>query len=532
MNKNILIGGAWPYANNSLHIGHIAALLPGDVIARYHRKKGDKVLYISGTDCHGTPITLRARQEKCNPEDIARQYHAEFSDCFEKLQFTFDNYTLTCNEYHKKFVQECIKQIYDNGYIYEKEEKQDFCKHCNQFLSDREIEGVCPICGGHAKGDQCDDCLSTFDSKDLKHKTCKYCGNPVSSKSNKHLYWKLSEFQEEISEYVSSHEKFWRFNAINESRKYLCDGLRDRAITRQLEWGVDVPFKGFEDKKIYVWVDAVLGYISAGKFYCENHDIDWKQFYKEGNNVKSYFIHGKDNIPFHTIIYPALLLSLSDKYQLPKQIVSCEYLNVDDEKISKTKGNGITAKELIEEYNSDTIRYCIISQAPEYRDTNFSISLLTQLHNKKLVGEYGNFVNRNLAFLVKKFDGTIPKGTIDESVKTRILETYETVGELIEKAELKSAIQKIQELVQFANKYYDENKPWITVKEDIKAFSNTTVTCLSLILNIANLFEPFTPTSSEKVFSFFGAKENNWKYISVEPFTKLNNVSVLFERIK
>lgn len=467
MKQNIFIGGAWPYANGNLHVGHIAALLPGDVIARYYRKTGSNVLYVSGTDSHGTPITLRARKEHCNPIEIVNRYHKEFCYCFDKLQFSYDNYTLTHNQYHKKFVMSCIQKLYDNGYIYEK------------------------------------------------------CG---------HLYFKLSAFQKEIENFINLHEKVWRFNAINESKKYLHSGLQDRAITRELEWGIDVPFKGFNDKKIYVWIDAVLGYISAGQFYCKHHNLNWEEFYK-GSNVKSYFIHGKDNIPFHTIIYPALLLSLNEKYQLPNYMISSEYLNVNDEKISKSEGNGVTAKELIEKYSSDTIRYYMISQATEQKDSNFSYDMLIQLHNKKLVGEYGNFVNRNLAFLVKKFDGIIPNGFVDETVKNLILKTYDVVGTLIEKGKLKSAISTVQDLVQFANKYYDDNKPWISVKENIENFNNVTFTCLELIINIANLYEPFIPESSQKIFNFFKKHNCDWNYISIEPLTILNNVTILFDRI-
>lgn len=467
MKQNIFIGSAWPYANGELHVGHIASLLPGDVIARYYRKTGANVLYVSGTDSHGTPITVRAKEEHCNPLDIVNYYHKNFCYCFDKLQFSYDNYTLTHNDYHKNFVQFCIKKIYDNGYLYQKDE---------------------------------------------------------------HLYWKLSSFQTAIEDFINSHKDIWRFNAINESEKYLRAGLRDRVITRQLDWGIDIPIEGFDDKKVYVWIEAVLGYISAGKFYCEQHGLDWNEFYK-GENLISYFIHGKDNIPFHTIIYPALLLSLQDGYHLPDFMISSEYLNVNDEKISKSEGNGVTVKELIDKYSSDTIRYYMISQAPEQRDSNFSYDMLIQLHNKKLVGEYGNFVNRNLAFLVKKFNGIIPNSFVDKDIEAKIKDTYTITKSLIEAGKLKSAISKIQDLVQFANKYYDDNKPWILVNEDINAFYIVTFSCLELIINIANLYEPFIPESSKKVFSFFRKTDFSWEYISIEPLTHLKDVSILFDRV-
>lgn len=529
--KNIFIGGAWPYANNSLHLGHVAALLPGDIIARYFRKCGDHVLYVSGTDCHGTPITLRAKKEHINPKEIALKYHEEFKSCFERLGFSYDSYSLTCNEYHKNLVQDYIRFLYENHLVYEKTELQDYCEHCHQYLSDREVEGTCPICGGHAKGDQCDDCLATFNASELKNKVCKNCGTPVSSRQNTHLYWKLSNFQNALSSYVGSHESSWRFNSVNESRKYLEAGLPDRAITRQLDWGIDVPISGFADKKIYVWIEAVLGYISTGKKYCQEHGLNWEDFYKESPNLETYYVHGKDNIPFHTIIYPALLLSLNEGFQLPKHIVSSEFLNIDDEKISKSKGNGIAVKDILEEYPSDTIRYCLTCQGPERKDSNFTFEILEQLHNKCLVGEYGNFVNRNLAFLVKKFNSVIPSGTVDPSVECVIKSTYEKVGSLIAQAEFRSAIQEIQQLVRFSNKYYDENQPWIKVKQNISEFNDITATCISLIANIANLYEPFIPNSSAKVFSFFGITNPGWEYISVKPETTLTDVSILFSRI-
>lgn len=531
MKKNIFIGGAWPYANNSLHLGHLAALLPGDVIARYYRKAGANVLYVSGTDCHGTPITVRAQNEGVKPEDIALGYHKEFYECFAALGFSYDNYTLTHNPFHEDIVKDYIKILYDNNLLYEKAEPQDYCEHCNHFLSDREIEGKCPICGGLARGDQCEVCLTSLSANEITEKVCKKCGNPVSSRPNTHLFWRLSAFQDSISDYLEAHRDIWRFNAVNETEKYLRNGLVDRAITRQLDWGIDVPVEGFEDKKLYVWIDAVLGYISAGIQFCEENGLDWKSFYVDSEDLDTYYVHGKDNIPFHTIIFPALLLSLDTGFQLPNHIISSEFLNIGDVKIAKSAGNGIALKDLLKIYDPDTLRYCLISQAPEKKDSNFSIEILEQLHNKSLAGEYGNFVNRNLAFLVKKFDGRIPVGTIHEEVRTRIEKTYSKVGNLIEHGELRAALQYIQELVKFANKYYDSNQPWIQVKEDIVGFGNTTANCIDLIANIANLYEPFIPFSSAKVFSFFGIEHNGWNYVSVESGTILKNVEVLFNRI-
>jgi len=527
----VFIGGAWPYANNSLHVGHLAALLPGDVIARYYRKKGDEVIYVSGTDSHGTPITERAKKENVHPSQISLMYHEEFDSCFKNLDFSYDLYTKTSDDYHKKEVQKMFLDIVENGYIYSKTEDQDFCLSCNSFLSDREIEGVCPYCGGLAKGDQCDQCFRTLNAKEINDKHCITCGNKTVQKENTHLYFALSKFQEGLQKLVDKNADNWRLHAITETLKYLKDGMPDRAATRQLSWGVDTPLEGYDDKKIYVWIEAVLGYLTACKKVCEEKGINFEDFIKDSEDLKTYYVHGKDNIPFHTVIFPSLLLAMKKNIKLPDYIISSEYVNVDDEKISKSKGNGVTINDLIKDYTSDTIRYYMISNGPEKKDVNFSYEDLEQRHNKFLVGEYGNFVNRNLAFLAKKFDGVVPSGEMDEEVKDAIIKTYEMVGKNIEAGNLRVAISLIMELVQIANKYYDNERPWIQVKEDINSFNNTTYTCINLMINIANMLEPFIPTSSAKVRNMLGITETSWNYISAPQNIILNNVEVLYNRI-
>lgn len=528
----IFIGGAWPYANNSLHIGHLAALLPGDVIARYYRMKGDDVLFVSGTDAHGTPITVRAKKEKIEPSEISNRYHEEFEECFQNLNFSYDLYTKTNDEYHKKEVEKLFLKIMDNGYIYPKEELQDYCETCQNFLSDREIEGICPYCGGFAKGDQCEQCLTTLNAKELKDKKCKECGNFTTQKLNKHLYFSLSCFQKEIENLVESKKNLWRHNSLNESKKYLTMGLIDRAATRQLTWGVDTPVVGYEDKKIYVWIEAVLGYLTAGKRACEEKGLDFNDYIKQSSSLRTYYTHGKDNIPFHTIIFPALLMALKENYQLPDYIVSSEYVNMNNEKISKSKGNSITVKELIDKYKSDTIRFYMIANNPEKRDINFSYDDLEQHHNKHLVGEYGNFVNRNLAFLIKKFDGKTPLGIMNEKMDELIDKIYTGVGTAIEKGELRTAFELALSLVQASNKYYDDQKPWTQVKDSIEDFNNTTYTCLNLIANIANIMEPFMPDSSSKIKKYLNIESDEWKKIVVNKSINLQDINILFDRIE
>ena len=533
MKKNIFIGGAWPYGNYNLHIGHIAALLPGDVIARYYRANGDNVIYVSGTDSHGTPITERAKKEGKTPKEIAEYYHNQDVNTFNNYRFSYDLYTSTMTEDHEKKVQNYFKELYDNGYLYEKEEEQDYCEHCKEFLSDREIVGECPHCGGESTGDQCEVCLSSLNSSEVLNKHCKTCGNPTTLKMNKHLYFKLPAFTEQIQKLLDDNKDNWRKNAVGETQKFIDMGLIDRTATRQLEWGIPVPVEGYEDKRIYVWIEAVCGYLTAGSKVAEERGIDFDEFLGRDNpNTRSYYVHGKDNIPFHTVIYPALLCGLtSHNYQLPTHIISSNYVNLNDEKMSKSKGNLLTGDELLDMYDVDTIRYFIIANSPEQKDINFTINDLEQTHNKFLVGVLGNFINRNLSFINKKNNGLIVEGKIDEDIKELTKKTYKEAGEQLEKGELRSAISTVMDYVISGNKYYDENTPWILVKEDIEKFNDVTYTCTYMIANIKNLLSPFLPDTSEKIKNMLDLDEIKWEEEVPSGDIKIKSVDLLFQRI-
>lgn len=527
--RNILIGGAWPYANSSLHLGHLAALLPGDVLARYHRQIGDKVVYVSGTDCHGTPITIRAKKEGVTPKDIAENYHSEFSNTFKNMNFSYDLYTKTEDEYHQEKVKELFKQMYDNGYIYSKDDMQPFCPKCNKFLEDRELLLVCPSCGNITKGDMCD-CGYEPREEDFKDATCQECGEKVIFKANKNLYLALSKLQPQIQKYVDENKENWRIASQNESIKYLKEGLPDKAVTRNLNWGIDIPVEGFEDKRMYVWVEAVLGYLTAAQQVCNKYGWNWEDFWKKNNsnNSLSYMVHGKDNITFHTIILPGLLLALDDNYKLPEKMVASQYLNINQEKISKSKGNGITIDDMIEKFDVDMIRYYFIANGPEKKDSNFSIDEFIATSNSDVVNKYGNLINRTL-----KYKGLeeIPEGSMDSNIKTSIEETYKTVAELIENLEFKKASERIINLVEEGNKYYEEKQPWKQQKENINEFNNTIYTCCNLIANLANLLNPIMPSSSKKVRNLLNIESSLWKYVEVEPKIKLIGIEPLFEKI-
>lgn len=523
--RNILIGGAWPYANSSLHLGHLASLLPGDVLARYYRENGDNVLYISGTDCHGTPITQRAKKEGTTAKEIAETYNEEFSQTFKSMGFSYELYGKTEDEYHKTNVQKMIRKMYNNGYIYEKEDKQPFCERCNRFLADRELKLICPVCGLESKGDQCD-CGYIPTEDDFDSAICVECGEKVYLKKNKNLYIALSKLQPQIEQYFMQKSYNWRLNSIKETEKYLKEGLKDRAITRDLDWGVDVPIEGYEHKKMYVWIEAVLGYITMAQKFCEENGLDLENFWKN-NNSRIYMVHGKDNIIFHSIILPALLLAMDDNYQLPDIMVSSEYLNINSEKISKSKGNGITVNDMIKNYNSDTLRYFLIANGPERKDSNFSLEDYITVHNTEITNKYGNLVNRTLNF--KGID-YIPNGHMDLDIDSMIEKTYQEVSKYIEKAEFKKATSSIMKLVECGNKYYDERKPWEQKKNDLKSFNDTIYTCANLIANLSNLYEPFMPSSSEVIRKYLEIKEATWHKIIIKPNIKIENVQMIFKK--
>ncbi|MCX7708305.1 MAG: methionine--tRNA ligase [Clostridia bacterium] len=523
----ILIGGAWPYANGSLHIGHIAGLLPGDILARYFRSKGEEVCYVSGSDCHGTPIQIRARKEGVDPASIAGRYHEEFSDCFKKLGFSYDLYTKTDDPAHKNFVHDFFLELRDQGYIYKKSIEQAYCDTCHQFLPDRFVIGICPQCRSHARGDQCDQCGSLLDPILLQDRKCSVCGEAPVFKATEHFFLALSRLEAFIREYVANAEG-WRTNAINLSQRYIEEGLKDRAVTRDLDWGIDVPVFGFENKKIYVWVEAVLGYLSASYQWCRENKRDWNELWSDF--ATHYYIHGKDNIPFHTIILPALLKAYGNVH-LPDRIISSEYLTLEGRKISTSGNWAIWIPYLLEHYHPDSIRYFFIANGPEKRDTDFSWREFINSHNGELLGAFGNFVNRSLVFVQKYFDSSIPEGQCSPAIEQSLQGLYPKAGKQIEEGNFKDALEAIFSLVRTANKYFDEEQPWISIKGDLNKCKNTLFTCIQIIANLSSLLEPFIPFSAEKIRHMLNISGPTWKYHSVDAATRLLQVEILFERI-
>lgn len=524
----IFIGGAWPYANGSLHLGHVSSLLPGDIIARHYRQQGEQVLYVSGSDCHGTPIAIRANQEGVSPGEIAEKYHREFEDCFQKLGFTYDLYTRTDDSFHHQVVQELFLTLLDKGHIYMKSVEQVFCTTCVQFLPDRYVEGTCPHCGQVARGDQCDYCSSLLDPVNLIEAKCKLCGSSPELRYSDHYYLALSQFQQQLEQYVQNSASLWRENAVHLSERYLQEGLHDRAATRDLPWGVDVPLEDCSGKKIYVWIEAISGYLSASKQWAEINKKEWEPFWSEDS--KAYYVHGKDNIPFHSLILPALLLGAGNLH-LPDYIVSNEYLTLEGKKISTSRNWAVWLPYILEHYHPDSIRYFLTINAPEKRDADFSWREFIHSHNGELLGAFGNFVNRNLAFIHKSFDDIVPEGSMDQEIKVALVNLYGTTGTLIEQGKLKEAIESIFSFIRSGNKYVDDRKPWAQLKTDRNGCANTLHTCVQIIANLANLLEPFLPFSCDKIREFLSLPEPAWTYVEVSSYLQLKPIEPLYERI-
>ncbi|MFA2810030.1 methionine--tRNA ligase [Bacillus mycoides] len=526
---SIFIGGAWPYANGSLHLGHIASLLPGDILARYYRAKGEHVLYVSGSDCNGTPITIRAKQDGVMVKEIADKYHEEFERCFRSLGFTYDCYTRTDSEHHHETVQKVFLRLLEEGYIYKKVVEQAYCETCTQFLPDRYVEGICPHCHEAARGDQCDACSAILDPLDLLEKKCKLCGSTPSVQETEHFYFALHKFQQQIKEAVeiAKQKGTWRDNAIQLTERYLKEGLQDRAVSRDLPIGVPIPVAGYEDKKIYVWIEAVTGYYSASKHWAEETGKDDQEFWDR--DAKTYYVHGKDNIPFHSIIWPAVLLGIGEE-AIPRHIVSNEYLTVEKRKLSTSKNWAVWVPDILERYNPDSIRYFLTVNAPENRDTDFSWREFIYSHNSELLGAYGNFVNRTLKFIEKYYGGAVPKGSIDVELKDKVEGLYKSVGEAIEQTKFKVALETIFDAVRFANKYFDEKQPWKQREDDPVSCEETIYNCVYLIANFAQLLEPFLPFSSERVRNTLSSVKVNWEPQNTLP-NRIDNVQPLFERI-
>lgn len=415
----------------------------------------------------------------------------------------------------------------ENDFIYKKSVEQTYCIDCDQFLPDRYVEGICPHCGQVARGDQCDFCSALLDPLELHDKKCKLCQGSPTTRYTEHYFLALSKFQEKLEQYAQQ-AVGWRANAVHLTQRYINEGLHDRSATRDLPWGVDVPIEGFEGKKIYVWIEAVSGYLSASMQWAKINHTDWETFWSAGTTA--YYVHGKDNIPFHTLILPALLLGTGNLH-LPDRIISSEYLTLEGKKFSTSRNWAVWAPYMLEHYDPDSLRYFLTINAPENRDTDFSWREFIYSHNSELLGAFGNFVNRNLMFIVKSFESSVPDAQMDDSIKGKIVELYVQVGNLIEAGKLKNALETIFAFIRSSNKFFDERKPWVQIRENSSECSATLYTCVQIIANLSNMLTPFLPFSCDKIRIFLNIPQPDWRYIEVSPQSILQAPEVLFEKI-
>ena len=538
MADRILVCTAWPYVNGSLHVGHLAGVyVPADSFARFQRLRGNDVLMVSGSDEHGTPITVRAEQEGVTPKEIADRYHEEFLGYWRDLGISYDLYTRTGTDTHRRVVQDEFLQIMENGYLFEETVEQFYDEQANRFLQDRYVEGTCPFCGyERARGDQCDNCGRLLDPDQLIEPRSKLTGARPVPRSTAHLFIDLRKLNQQLVDWVKP-KTYWRPNVYRFTLNFLEGGLQPRSVTRDLAWGVPVPVAGYENKKVYVWIEAVTGYLSASVEWAERRDEPnaWEPWWKEPDARQYYFI-GKDNIPFHTVIWPAILMARGDTI-LPYDVPANEYMNFGGAKASKSAGVGTTVPDLLKAFDPDPIRFYLTANAPESADTDFSADELIRRNNDELVATWGNLIHRTLTFTQRYFDGRVPgDGTTDPTIAQRIDHTFAVVTAQLEAAHFKDTLREVMTLAQSGNRYFDEQAPWRQVKEDHARAGQTIATLLNLINALKVLFAPFLPFSSARLHELLGFEDaleaHGWGRSPLPPGQALPKPTPLFAKIE
>ena len=508
MPERIFVAVAWPYANGSAHIGHIAGTyLPADIFARYHRMKGNDVLMVSGSDAHGTPVTISAEARGVTPEDIYSEYQAEFLDDWERLGISFDLFTTTHTDNHARVAQDMFLKLHENGYIYKDTMVQPFCLTDNRFLADRYVEGTCPHCKHDgARGDQCDNCGRTLDAKDLIDIVCKICGSTPEFRETEHFFLKLSAFEDQLLEWVRKQDH-WRSNVRNFTISFLEGGLHDRAITRDIQWGVPVPLDGYEGKRLYVWFEAVVGYLSASIEWAESRgEADsWRDFWKA--DCRAYYFMGKDNIPFHTVIWPAMLLGYGE-LNLPYDVPANEYLNMEGFKLSTSRNWAVWVPDYLDRYEPDPLRYVLSANLPETSDSDFSWREYVRRNNDELVATFGNLVHRVLSMVNRNFDGKVPNPGVLDDLSRKLLDEAQSQMDVaaseIEAVRLRQGLGAGMALAQAANRYLDQKAPWHAVKEDKADAGRTLWVTLSVINCLKTILNPYLPFSADKIQAMLG----------------------------
>jgi methionyl-tRNA synthetase len=521
---NILVAVAWPYSNSDIHVGNLTgSYLPADIFARYQRLRGNRVLMVSGSDAHGTPITVKADAEGKTPEQVYQHFQPRFLDLFQKLGLTYDLFTSTHTENHFKVSQTVFLALKENGLLYTEEQQQWFSPTLKKFLPDRYVEGTCYICGyENARGDQCDNCGNVLDSTQLINPRAKQDGSTPELRKTTHYFIDLAKLQPDVLKFLESRKSFWRPNVVTRSLGWInSQGLHGRAITRDLDWGIPVPVEGWDGKCLYVWFEAVIGYLSA--------PIEWSHITGDPGawhnwwtdpDARAYYFIGKDNIDFHAILWPAELSGVRDTFvkifegqsgkplNLPYDVPANEFLNMEDRKISGSRNWAVWANDFLERYDPDPLRYYLTVNMPETSDSNWDWDDFVRRNNNELVATWGNLANRVLSFAYRNWDGKVPdaKGLrpADAELLTAVEAGFDSVGKLLDAVKLRAALGEAIRLATAVNVYLDVNAPWTAIKTNRDAAATTVYTAIKAIDNLKVLLSPFLPHTCEALHQTLG----------------------------
>ena len=540
MSDRKLITAALPYANGPVHIGHLAGVyIPADVYARFQRRLGKDVAFICGSDEHGIPITIRAKKEGVTPQDIVDKYHGIIKKSFADLGISFDEYSRTTSTKHYDVSQDFFKTLYNKDKFTEEVSEQYFDEQANEFLADRYIVGTCPKCGNvNAYGDQCENCGSTLSPSELINPHSMLSGNVPILKETKNWYLPLNDYETFLNEWIiEGHKDDWKTNVYGQVKSWLNDGLKPRAMTRDLNWGVPVPLPNAEGKVLYVWFDAPIGYISFTQEWAEKTGKNWKDYWQDPKSDLIHFI-GKDNIVFHCIIFPAMMKAHGD-YIMPTNVPAFEFLNLENDKISTSRNWAVWAHEYVEEFpgQQDVLRYALLSSAPETKDNNFTWKDFQTKNNSELVGIFGNFINRVAVLIHKYYDGVIPAGNGDAEELFEIKRSAAEIAQYLENFEFRNSLTALMNLARFGNQYLQIEEPWKTIKVDPEKAAHSLFIGAQIAVALAQLSEPFMPFSSVKLLTMFNVEKLNWsdietKNILIETGHQINEASLLFSKIE
>lgn len=531
--KKRLVTSALPYVNNIPHLGNLTQVLSADVFARFCRSRGYETLYICGTDEYGTATETKALQEGVTPQELCDHYHAIHRDIYQWFDISFDHFGRTSTPEQTRIVQEIFNKVDQAGYINEREIEQLYCPKCERFLADRFVVGTCPHCGSTgARGDQCDACQTLLDPVELLDSHCGVCNTTPILRKTHHLYLDLPKALPLLEKWMeeASVAGFWANNAVQVTKSWIRDGLKERCITRDLKWGIPVPKPGFEDKVFYVWFDAPIGYVSI----TANGTDDWRRWWHEPESTELFQFIGKDNIPFHTVIFPSCQLATGDTWTMLHHMSSTEYLNYEGGKFSKSLGIGIFGNDVQETgIPCDAWRFYIFYNRPERSDVTFTWSDFQEKINGELIGNLSNLVNRTLTFITRFYDGKVPEGPLDEELKQVILAKEKSIENALERAEERDALRTIISLSSVGNKAFQDGEPWKARTENPEKAASLLKTLVYLIRDLGIMVEPYMPSTSKKILSFLNSEGLRWDSLgSFSGITEIGETSLLFTKLE